>query len=133
MEVMFVTIENPVAAFTYTPISGCSPLDVSFMNNSTPSSGLSYEWDFGDGGNSTISNPNHTFNNSSQAFDSIYTIQLIAIAGTGCTDTVTSQVTVYALPIADFGIRIGTLIKLKSHSYSLFNLLLTWVAMRDKI
>ncbi|MCW3122073.1 MAG: domain containing protein [Flavipsychrobacter sp.] len=39
--------------------SGCAPLTVSFTNTST--NGLTYVWDFGDGGTSSTFSPTHTF------------------------------------------------------------------------
>jgi len=52
----------PVADFTYSNISNCSPV-VTFSDLSTnyPDNWL---WDFGDGDTSTLQNPSHTFSNS---------------------------------------------------------------------
>ena len=102
MEVMFVTVENPVALFSLSPNNGCSPLPVIFTNNSTPT-GISFEWNFGDGTTSSLISPIHVFTNSSQGLDSTYTIELVATSGVGCTDTIQDQVTIFALPVADFG------------------------------
>ncbi|MDX2302397.1 MAG: PKD domain-containing protein [Microscillaceae bacterium] len=53
------------ASFTTNPSntsSLCAPATVQFNNQSTPSSGLEYEWDFGDGTPlSSERNPSHTF------------------------------------------------------------------------
>lgn len=49
----------PAAAFSASPLNGNVPLTVNFMNQSTNAS--SYSWDFGDGGTSTVANPQHTY------------------------------------------------------------------------
>lgn len=50
----------PTAGFSGSPLSGDYPLTVGFSDAS--SGAASYSWDFGDGGSSTASNPNHTYN-----------------------------------------------------------------------
>ncbi len=48
------------AAFSATPPISCSaPASISFTNNSW--NGTTYQWDFGDGNNSTLANPTHTY------------------------------------------------------------------------
>ncbi len=83
------------AAFTHNPDSGCSPLSVSFVNQSF--GGATYAWDFGDETTAFIQNPNHVFVNST---DSLVTfdVEMIAQSGFGCTDTTYSEVVVYPLP-----------------------------------
>ena len=51
-----------VAAFIASPVSGKSPLNVSFtdQSNGAPSN---WSWNFGDGGTSTSRNPSHTYSN----------------------------------------------------------------------
>ena len=63
---------NPLAAFSIsTSTSGCSPLPVSFINNSTGA--LSYLWDFGDGNTSTVFAASHVYTTAG-----IYTVTLTA-------------------------------------------------------
>ncbi len=50
----------PVAAFVGAPTSGTYPLDVVFTDQSSGSP-TSWSWTFGDGGNSTLQNPSHTY------------------------------------------------------------------------
>ncbi|WP_318238897.1 PKD domain-containing protein [Methanolacinia petrolearia] len=50
----------PEANFTASPVDGNVPFDVKFTDNSTAGA-TSYEWDFGDGGNSTEQNPTHKY------------------------------------------------------------------------
>lgn len=53
--------KEPTAVFSGTPVSGNTPLTVNFtdQSNFTPTS---WDWDFGDGGTSTLQNPSHTYN-----------------------------------------------------------------------
>jgi PKD repeat protein len=90
----------PIAAFEGSPLSGYPPLSVDFTDLS---SGLidSWNWDFGDGNNSTSENPTNVYNNSGT-----YTVSL-TVSGTGGTDTETiiDYVEVVPLPpapVADF-------------------------------
>lgn len=50
--VTVTTLPLPIASFTASPMSGYSPLNVSFTNNS--SNANSYYWDFGNGQNVTV-------------------------------------------------------------------------------
>jgi PKD repeat protein len=60
----YITVSNsltaPVAAFSADPISGSSPLNVSFTDASAGSP-TSWKWYFSDGTNTTDQNPVHTF------------------------------------------------------------------------
>ncbi|NVK04448.1 MAG: PKD domain-containing protein, partial [Flavobacteriia bacterium] len=100
---LFYTIEDPVAVFTAIPDTGCSPLVVQIQDSS--SVGVTYEW-FINGvlQSTTAANPSFTFTNNSTTADSIITIQLVVTAGTGCTDTVAHDVTIYPQPFAEFTI-----------------------------
>ena len=59
----FIKLKNPpVASFSATPTSACEPpLNVNLTNNSVngegTTAGLTYDWDFGDGSNSTDRDP----------------------------------------------------------------------------
>ncbi len=55
---------EPVAVLDATPKTGYAPLEVQFSGSqSTDDKGIStYEWNFNDGTTSSLSNPNHTFN-----------------------------------------------------------------------
>jgi PKD repeat protein len=48
---------GPTADFTV----ACVGLDCTFTNTSTPATGLTYDWDFGDGNSSTDQSPTHTY------------------------------------------------------------------------
>lgn len=76
----------PTAGFTYSPTPVCAGEVVTFTNTTTPSS--SYAWDFGDGNNSTATNPTNTF-----ATQGSYTVTLDADNG-GCMDQTTMVIDV---------------------------------------
>ena len=93
-----VTIPAPVAAFTGTPLSGATPLAVTFTDQST-NSPTSWTWNFGDGSNNSAQNPTHTY-----ASSGTYTVSLTVKNATGSnTVTKTNYITVGILaPVAAF-------------------------------
>ena len=74
---------------------------VMLTNNSSVEAGqlISWEWDFGDGTNSSSQNPNQHFYDSSGN----YLIQLIVTSDKNCKDTLDSIATVFDLPVYDLG------------------------------
>jgi len=90
------------AAFTATPIIGCSPLDVAFTNTSIGAN--SYLWSYGDATQSSNKHSEHTYVNVSEEVK-IHPVQLIAESAWGCRDTSEiQQITVNPRPNADFKI-----------------------------
>jgi len=91
---------SPKAKFIPEMARGCSPLKVTFNDQSHGATSLS--WNFGDGTpQSSVANPVHTF------FNSDYFVQAdevtLAVANTfGCVDTARHFVTVYPLTDIDF-------------------------------
>lgn len=83
----------PVVNYTFTP--GCQGKSMNFVNTSGGSN--LYSWDFKDGGNSTITNPSHTYLN-----DGTYFVKLTATSTNGCTDSISKNVTVYPKPNVGF-------------------------------
>ena len=85
--------QPPVAVISATPISGVSPLEVTFTgSNSTDDTGVvSYAWDFGDGAVSTLADPVHTFTTAD-----IFIVQLIVTDGDGLSDSTTFTISVAA-------------------------------------
>ncbi|MBS1509873.1 MAG: PKD domain-containing protein [Bacteroidetes bacterium] len=77
-----ITVLNkPTASFSAPVTASCKPpLTVNFVNTSLGA--VSYNWDFGDGGTSTVRNPVHTFTGAGN-----FTITLIATNANGCSDT----------------------------------------------
>ncbi len=77
----------PNVWFTATPTSSCQPpLTVNFTNQSSSSTGgnLTFLWDFGGTGTSTLANPTHTFTTAG-----LFDVTLIATDPQGCSDTLT--------------------------------------------
>lgn len=90
----------PVSNYLKSVNSGCTPLIVSFTNQSTGAS--TYSWNFGDGtSTSTAVNPNHTFTNT-QTNDTTYTITLTATSSFGCIKTFSTTITVFHAAYAAF-------------------------------
>ena len=90
----------PIANFLKSAVSGCTPLIISFTNQSTGAA--TYSWNFGDGtALSTALNPIHTFTNATTA-DVTYTISLTATTSFGCTNTISSTITVFHAAHASF-------------------------------
>lgn len=81
----FIQASNGVTAnFTNTTPTGCSlPVTIIFTNTSTGPGTLSYAWNFGDGGTSTLQNPSHTYTTSGS-----FTVTLTVTSSTGCSNTV---------------------------------------------
>jgi len=72
----------PVTDFTATPLSGISPLSVTFSDK-TANNPTSWQWSFGDGGTSTEQNPVHNYTTNG-----LYSITLLASNSHG-SDTLT--------------------------------------------
>lgn len=94
----FIQIIPPVASIGALPFEGCFPLPVTFTDLSVSVEPIvSWAWDFGDGGTSTLQNPSHTY-----VAAGVYNISLIIINSAGCTDTANFTVTAGPQPTADF-------------------------------
>ncbi len=79
--------------------SGCSPFTSNFTNQSYGA--ITYSWDFGDGGISSNTSPNHTYVNNTSS-NQYYNAQLIAKSAYACSDTMEQQIIVYPVPIVEF-------------------------------
>lgn len=77
-----VNIDTARTNFAAFPLSGCTPLMVQFADNSR--NPISFLWDFGNGVNSTVKNPNYTYTDSGS-----YNITLVTEVQNGCKDTLT--------------------------------------------
>lgn len=75
----------------------CDGDSVHFTNFTTGSGTLTYAWDFGDGNTSTATNPVHLY-----AAAGTYTVKMTASYASGCSGTLSTQITVYPAAIADF-------------------------------
>ncbi len=79
---------------------GCGPLEVAFTNLSS-SGALTFEWDFGDGNTSSVMDPMHIYNNSTD-LSMVYDTKLVAFSQGNCRDTSAIQVTVHPSVEASF-------------------------------
>jgi gliding motility-associated-like protein len=90
------------AQFTEDNTIGCNPLKVQFTrpNNIVP---VLYNWSFGDGSSSSISDPQHIFANQT-ARDTTYTTTLIVTSQYSCADTFQKNVSIYRYIKSDFAV-----------------------------
>lgn len=89
----------PTANFSAS-VPSCETGVINFTDLSVANSGsiISWAWDFGDGGTSTLQNPSHTY-----IVAGTYTVNLIVTTDKGCVSTTPAQqITVYGKPTADF-------------------------------
>jgi PKD repeat protein len=87
--------QSPQAAFSTSP--RCDGEAVIFWNQ-TDAQGTQlweYQWNFGDGNNSTASDPQHLYPDTGN-----YTVNMSVKSLNGCTDTASMTITVYSLPQA---------------------------------
>ncbi len=77
-EVTIRVVQSTLTAnFTADKTTGCGPTTINFTNTSTPPSGLTYAWDFGNGVTSNLMNPPAvTFIPQANGKDSVYTVKL---------------------------------------------------------
>ncbi|HEX2533620.1 MAG TPA: PKD domain-containing protein, partial [Chitinophagaceae bacterium] len=91
--------QSPLANFTATPLSGCSPLVVDFQDLSSGNP-TAWAWDFGNGSRSSVQNPSTTYFTSGR-----YTVTLTVTNESGKhTLTRTEYIEVYPKPTVDFSV-----------------------------
>jgi gliding motility-associated-like protein len=84
--------DYPVADFTASEFNLSNLLNETEVNFTNQSSGaVTYLWTFGDGGNSTETNPSHLFETD---LAGSYAVMLVAYSDLGCTDTAYQSFTV---------------------------------------
>jgi gliding motility-associated-like protein len=92
-----LAVTTPVANLSGTSVCVNTPnqfTDLSSTNNDVISA---WNWNFGDGGTSTLQNPSYTYSSPGT-----YTVTLTSQTSNGCTATNTTQINIYAAPGADF-------------------------------
>lgn len=83
-------LQSPEPAFTYTYDNICkAPATIVFENTTTFDLGTSYEWLFGDNTGSNQKNPVHVY-----LVPGIYTVQLKATRGNGCSNIYTQTISI---------------------------------------
>jgi beta propeller repeat protein len=82
---------TPVADFSTSPTTGSIPLNIMFTDKSMGAPNA-WNWNFGDGNNSTEQNPKHTYSTEGN-----YTITLTASSANG-TDTKTKEIDIQSAP-----------------------------------
>ncbi len=87
------------AAFTVSDDEGCAPFTVEFYNNSV--NATNFLWDFGDGGTSSQSDPEHIFHNTTGETIE-YEVEMIAWSDYSCYDTTGIIITVHPQVTAGF-------------------------------
>ncbi|MFY9310958.1 MAG: PKD domain-containing protein, partial [Bacteroidia bacterium] len=88
----------PIADFAAADV--CDEQAVNFFDSSTVTNGntiAAWNWTFGDNGTSTLQNPTRTYTTFGQ-----YSVQLIATTNNGCKDTISKNVVIHPLPVANF-------------------------------
>lgn len=95
------TISKPVldaafAGFNIPQVSSCAPVTVSFSDSSGHA--IAWNWDFGNGQNSTLANPQVTYTQNGY-----YNVQLTITSTYGCTSTYSVDSAIFVSgPTADF-------------------------------
>jgi len=83
-------------------LEGCHPFSVDFQNMT--SGAVYYDWTFGDGASSALTDPTHIYNNYGRNIDSVNTAVLIASSTYFCSDTSQVNITIHPGPFAGFSI-----------------------------
>lgn len=98
--------DRPSVNFSTSAVKGCDSLTVQFVN--TSSGANSYNWNFGDGGNSLAVNPVHFYSSAG-----IYSVLLTASGNNGCSASraFVNLIEVYASPAVQFQTSNTTLCK----------------------
>jgi gliding motility-associated-like protein len=94
-----IVIAQPKAAFSSADTNSCTARPVHFTNNSS-GSGLQYSWQFGDGSQTTVSQPEHQYSTIG-----LFTVSLHVTDQYGCKDSITRHdyITI-SLPHASFAV-----------------------------
>jgi gliding motility-associated-like protein len=93
---MQITIASPPVA-EFSASSACLNSAVAFTDLSTGTT-VSWNWDFGDGTNSTTQNPSHNFTSAGS-----FPVTLVSTNASGCVDTISHVIIIYNLPSVNAG------------------------------
>ena len=93
----------PVANFDPIQLDTCIlPINYNFQN--ITNGGVSYQWDFGDGTSSPITNPTDSLNPKSYTNAGNYDIKLLTNNSFGCADSITKSIFIKPIPNSDFDV-----------------------------
>ena len=97
-------VVSPLPVASFTNPRECNNEAVDFASTSTVSSGsiTNWDWNFGDGDNSTSENPSHQFPMDVFPFLHSYDVNLKVTTDKGCVDDVTVTYTPYPMPKSEF-------------------------------
>ncbi|MBV9960886.1 MAG: PKD domain-containing protein [Parafilimonas sp.] len=90
-----VNVHVPTSSFTHTAAT-CLNQIIHFTNSSSPAP-IESHWDFGDGSTSTDLNPDKAFTKTGN-----FTVKLVNIFSSGCSDSVTQTINIATAPTAYF-------------------------------
>jgi len=88
-------VVNPLPTANFTANNVCQGNPIQFNSTSTGDQINSYQWTFGDGQNGTGQTVSHNYNSAGS-----YPVTLTVQTAGGCTDHITQNVEVYAMPVA---------------------------------
>jgi len=92
---------NPIINFSNSPVCHnvlSSFYDLSEVSNQfTNNAIVDWQWNLGDGTNSTLTNPTHTYDTPDN-----YNVTLVVTTNNGCSNTLTIPISVYPIPVASF-------------------------------
>ncbi|MDP4280593.1 MAG: PKD domain-containing protein [Bacteroidota bacterium] len=99
--ISIIIVNVPDAKYGVVTPTVCANEPIEFIDSTVSISMLNYEWNFGDGGTSTLQNPSHIYSQSGT-----YNTRLIVSTPMGCKDTASLPINVTLVPVphADFTI-----------------------------
>ncbi len=94
-----IRVNGTVTGFMASGTGGCSPVTIQFTD--TSANAFTWQWNFGDGSLSTVTNPSHLYSSPGQ-----YTVSLITADSLGCQSVFTSPFTIHVnvMPEAAFAV-----------------------------
>ncbi len=92
-----IYIDKPTASFSST--GTCAGSVISFLDNSSYSTGTitAWQWNFGDGTTSTVQNPSHIY-----SFSGSYTVNLIVTSSSGSFANISNVLVIASKPLVQF-------------------------------
>jgi len=96
-----VVFTEPLADFYSEVTSGCSPLEIKFINTSTGPSTMQYTWYFGSGQPSTSPQPSYNYE-----YPGVYDVSLNITTVQGCSNSIDRKeyINIFPTPKADFNV-----------------------------